>query len=99
MENEVEHHVVEKRVGVSALLHEGREDVVVVPAVSELQLPGLDNGRQVAVDVRDAARERGLHANLEPLVEPPDKLEENEAMEAGLGGVVEGDGRGVLQEV
>ncbi|CAL9755108.1 unnamed protein product, partial [Musa acuminata subsp. burmannicoides] len=34
--------MLEKRVGVSALLHEGREDVVVVPAVSELQLPGLD---------------------------------------------------------
>ncbi|XP_064958510.1 polygalacturonase ADPG1-like [Musa acuminata AAA Group] len=41
-ENEIEHHMLEKRVGVSALLHEGREDVVVVPAVSELQLPGLD---------------------------------------------------------
>uniref|UniRef100_A0A804ILQ1 Polygalacturonase n=1 Tax=Musa acuminata subsp. malaccensis TaxID=214687 RepID=A0A804ILQ1_MUSAM len=41
-ENEIDHHMLEKRVGVSALLHEGREDVVVVPAVSELQLPGLD---------------------------------------------------------
>ncbi|URD96381.1 hypothetical protein MUK42_29181 [Musa troglodytarum] len=67
-ENEVEHHMLEKRVA-------------------------------VAVDVLDAARERGLHPDLEPLLEPPNELGEDEAVEAGLGGAVEGDGEGVLREV
>ena len=57
-----------------------------------------DDGREVAVDVLDATRQRGLHAEPQPLLAPPHALREDEAIERGLRGAVERGGKGVLGE-
>ena len=46
----------------------------------------------------DAARQRGLHAEAQPLLAAPDALGEDEAVEGGLRGAVERGGEGVVGE-
>jgi hypothetical protein len=98
-EDEVERHVLQRLVRVGPLAHEPGQQVVVRPAVAaarELELARLDDGGEVLVHVRDAARQHGLHAEAEPLLAPPQALGEDEAVKRGLRGAVEGRGEGVL---
>jgi hypothetical protein len=67
-------------------------------AVGQLELARLDDGGEVSVDVLDAARQRGLHAEAQPLLAPPHALGEDEAVEGGLRGAVERGGEVVLGE-